>query len=135
VTEQELDAAQIGSHIEQMSGAGVPQHGQAERFRHAQSLAQIRKAMRAPLPPWADRRALLTRLGGIAGRHSFATILKSHGEDVQKVQELLSHANSNVTTNIYAQAVTDIKRKAQSEVGRLLLNPLERPTRTRSIRR
>ena len=46
------------------------------------------------------------QIGWHSCRHSFATILKSHGEDVKKVQELLRHANSSVTTNIYAQAVT-----------------------------
>jgi len=52
--------------------------------------------------------------------HSYATILKSHGEDVKTVQELLRHANSSVTMNLYAQAVTDIKRSAQSKVARLV---------------
>jgi hypothetical protein len=46
--------------------------------------------------------------------------LKSHGEDVKTVQELLRHGNSGVTMNLYAQAVTDIKRSAQSKVARLV---------------
>jgi hypothetical protein len=33
---------------------------------------------------------------------------------------LLRHANSSVTLNLYAQAVTDIKRNAQSKVARLV---------------
>lgn len=36
------------------------------------------------------------------------------------VQELLRYANSSVTLNLYAQAVTDIKRNAQSKVARLV---------------
>jgi integrase len=52
-------------------------------------------------------------------RHSFATILKSRGEDLKTVQELLRHANSGVTMNLYAHAVTDIKRSAQSKVARI----------------
>jgi integrase len=44
------------------------------------------------------------------------------GEDVKTVQELLRHANSSVTMNIYAQAVTDIKRNAQSKVARLVFD-------------
>jgi integrase len=59
------------------------------------------------------------KVGWHTFRHSFATILKSHGEDVKTVQELLRHANSSVTLNLYAQAVTDIKRNAQSKVARL----------------
>jgi integrase len=60
------------------------------------------------------------KVGWHTFRHSYATILKSHGEDVKTVQELLRHANSSVTMNLYAQAVTDIKRSAQSKVARLV---------------
>jgi integrase len=60
------------------------------------------------------------KVGWHTFRHSYATILKSHGEDVKTVQELMRHANSSVTMNIYAQAVTDIKRTAQSKVARLV---------------
>ena len=63
------------------------------------------------------------KVGWHTFRHSFATILKSHGEDVKTVQELLRHANSSVTMNLYAQAVTDIKRSAQSKVARLVFEP------------
>jgi len=60
------------------------------------------------------------KVGWHTFRHSYATILKAHGEDVKTVQELMRHANSTVTMNIYAQAVTDIKRTAQSKVARLV---------------
>lgn len=62
------------------------------------------------------------KVGWHTFRHSLATILKSHGEDVKTVQELLRHANSSVTMNLYAQAVTDIKRNAQSRVARLVFS-------------
>jgi hypothetical protein len=42
------------------------------------------------------------------------------------LQELLRHANSNVTKNLYAQAVTEIKRSAQSKVARLVFEPKKR---------
>lgn len=35
-----------------------------------------------------------------AFRHPYSTILKSHGEDVKTVQELMRHANSSVTLNL-----------------------------------
>lgn len=60
------------------------------------------------------------KVGWHTFRHSYATILKSHEEDVKTVQELMRHANSSVTLNLYAQAVTDIKRSAQSKVARLV---------------
>ncbi|HTU50750.1 MAG TPA: site-specific integrase [Acidobacteriaceae bacterium] len=68
------------------------------------------------------------KVGWHTFRHSFATILKSHGEDVKTVQELLRHANSSITLNLYAQAVTDTKRTAQSKIARLVFDsgkPLE----------
>lgn len=39
---------------------------------------------------------------------------------MKTVQKLVRHANSSVTLNLYAQAVTDIKRTAQSKVARLV---------------
>jgi site-specific recombinase XerD len=62
------------------------------------------------------------KVGWHTSRHSFATILKSHGEDVKTVQEFLRHANSSITVNLYAQAVTDIERSAQSKVATLVFN-------------
>ncbi|MBS1821281.1 MAG: tyrosine-type recombinase/integrase [Acidobacteria bacterium] len=64
-------------------------------------------------------------VGGHTFRHSFATILKSHGEDVKAVQELLRHANRSVTLNLHAQAATDIRRGAQSKVARLVFQSKE----------
>jgi integrase len=66
------------------------------------------------------------KVGWHTFRHSYATILKSHGEDVKTVQELLRHANSSITLNLYAQAVTDIKRSAQSKVARLVFQPTQK---------
>ncbi|WP_183787969.1 tyrosine-type recombinase/integrase [Tunturiibacter gelidoferens] len=34
-------------------------------------------------------------------RHSFGTLLKANGEDVKTVQELLRHANSRITLDVY----------------------------------
>jgi integrase len=47
-------------------------------------------------------------------RRTYATCLKANGEEVKAVQELLRHANSLVTMNLYAQAITQNKRDAQS---------------------
>ncbi|HUZ05620.1 MAG TPA: site-specific integrase, partial [Acidobacteriaceae bacterium] len=55
-------------------------------------------------------------------RRTYATLLKANGEDVKTVQELLRHANSLVTMNLYAQAITQTKREAQSRVMALLLD-------------
>ena len=55
-------------------------------------------------------------------RRTYATLLKANGEDVKAVQELLRHANSIVTMNLYAQAITQNKRDAQSRIATMLLD-------------
>ncbi len=75
---------------------------------------------RTYVKPALKEAKITSKVGWHTFRHSFATILKAHGEDVKTVQELMRHANSSVTLNLYAQAVTDIKRTAQSKVARLV---------------
>jgi len=43
-------------------------------------------------------------------RHTFSTLLKANGEDVKTVQELLRHASTRITLDVYTQAVTPAKR-------------------------
>ena len=54
-------------------------------------------------------------------RHSFGTLLKANGEDVKTVQELLRHANSKITLDVYTQAVNSHKRAAQSKVVQMIV--------------
>ncbi len=54
-------------------------------------------------------------------RHSFGTLLKANGEDVKTVQELLRHANSRITLDVYTQAVNSHKRAAQSNVVQMMV--------------
>jgi integrase len=49
-------------------------------------------------------------------RHTYSTLLHANGEDPKVVQELLRHSSIKVTMDIYTQAVTATKRKAQSRV-------------------
>lgn len=77
--------------------------------------------------------ALQAKVRGKVGWHTFrrtvATLLVENGNDIKVVQELLRHANSKITLDLYAQAVTSAKRKAQSEIVKML-RP-ERPKLTR----
>ena len=59
---------------------------------------------------------------GTLFRHSFGTLLKANGEDVKTVQELLRHANSRITLDVYTQAVNSNKRAAQSKVVRMMVS-------------
>jgi len=67
-------------------------------------------------------------------RHTYATLLKGNGEDVKVVQELMRHANISVTLNVYAQAITQTKRDAQSRVVSLLLDKNEEKPSTEAYR-
>ena len=49
-------------------------------------------------------------------RHTYSTLLKANGEDVKVVQELLRHASSRITMDVYTQAQMPAKRKAQQKV-------------------
>ncbi len=47
--------------------------------------------------------------------------LVANGEDIKTMQESLRHANSKLTLDLYAQAITPTKRKAQSKIVQMLL--------------
>ncbi len=81
------------------------------------------------LQPAVKAAGIKGNIGWHTFRRTYATLLKANGEDVKTVQELLRHANSVVTMNLYAQAVTDLKRKAQSRIVDMLLdNHDEKPS-------
>jgi integrase len=74
------------------------------------------------LQPAVKAAGIEGRIGWHTFRRTYATLLKANGEDVKTVQELLRHANILVTMNLYAQAITDVKRKAQSRLVSMLLD-------------
>jgi integrase len=75
---------------------------------------------RAHLAPAAKAAGIPGKIGWHTFRHTFATLLKAKGEDVKTVQELLRHATSAVTTNVYAEGVTELKRKAPHRIVRMV---------------
>ena len=48
-------------------------------------------------------------------RHSLATNLRSMGMDIKVAQELLRHANSRITLDLYTHAVLIDKREASNK--------------------
>ena len=54
-------------------------------------------------------------------RHTYSTLLRANGEDPKVVQELLRHSSIKVTMDVYTQAVTEAKRKAQSKVVKMIV--------------
>jgi len=74
-----------------------------------------------PDKPVARKAGITKNIGWHTFRHSFGTLLKANGEDIKTVQELLRHANSRITLDVYTQAVTSNKRAAQSKVVRMMV--------------
>jgi integrase len=54
-------------------------------------------------------------------RHSLASLLAEKGEGIKVVQELLRHAKSSTTQDLYQQADSDSKRNAQGHVKSLFV--------------
>ncbi|KAA6459121.1 site-specific integrase [Acidobacteria bacterium AB60] len=77
--------------------------------------------MKRYIKPAAKKVGIHKNIGWHTFRHSFGTILKANGEDVKTVQELLRHANSRITLDVYTQAVTSHKRAAQSKVVQMIV--------------
>jgi hypothetical protein len=86
------------------------------------------------LEPAAKEIGIVGHFGWHTFRHTYATLLKGNGEDVKVVQELMRHANISVTLNVYAQAITQTKRDAQSRVVSLLLDKNDEKPSTEAYR-
>jgi integrase len=84
-------------------------------------------------PYWPDallqkiiRRAALRaginkQIGWHTFRHTFSTLLIANGENVKVVQELMRHASSRCTVEVYSQARVPAKRQAQQRVVQVIL--------------
>jgi site-specific recombinase XerD len=66
--------------------------------------------------PAALRAGIRKVVGWHTFRHSYATLLIA-GENVKVVQDLMRHANSRSTLEIYSQARIEHKRKAQRRLA------------------
>jgi integrase len=71
--------------------------------------------------PAAEAAGIQKRIGWHTFRHSLATNLRWLGVDVKVAQELLRHANSRITMDIYTQAVSSEKALANGRATDLLL--------------
>ena len=81
--------------------------------------------LRCYVQPAAKRVGITKQIGWHSFRRTFATLLKGIGEDVKTVQELMRHANSRLTLDVYAQALTPAKRAAHLKVVEMIRPTLE----------
>jgi integrase len=72
------------------------------------------------IQPAAQRVGVPKHIAWHTFRHTYTTLLHANGEDVKVVQELLRHGSARITMDVYAQAVTPTKRKAQGKVVAML---------------
>ena len=71
--------------------------------------------------PAATALGITKRIGWHTFRRTYASLLKSSGADVKVVQDSLRHANARITMELYAQALTQDKRTAQTKVVQMML--------------
>ena len=53
-------------------------------------------------------------------RHTFATLMLKGGEHPKVVQEMMGHANINITLDTYSHVLPDMQDKAADRLGALL---------------
>lgn len=70
--------------------------------------------------PAAIRAKIIKRITWHTFRHTFSTMLIANGEDIKVVQELMRHGSARSTVEIYSQAITKVKRRAQNRILRMI---------------
>jgi integrase len=79
--------------------------------------------LRRHIRPALERLKVTKRIGWHSFRHGFSNLLRQNGVDVKTAQELLRHANSRITLDIYQQTVTEERRAAQALAFTSLMSP------------
>ncbi len=77
--------------------------------------------MQKVIRPAALNAGVHRRLGWHTFRHTYSTLLFANGENVKVVQELMRHASSQFTLQVYSQAQVVMKREAQKRLVEALL--------------
>jgi integrase len=81
--------------------------------------------LKCHVQPAAIRLGITKQIGWHSFRRTFATLLGG-SEDVKTMQGLMRHANSRLTLDLYAQALTPAKRAAHRRLVGLIEGPGER---------
>lgn len=97
-------------------------------LKNGEQPVQPEMILRLHVRPALERLKVEKRIGWHSFRHGLATLLRQQGVDIKTAQELLRHANSRITLDIYQQAVSEEKRVAQNRafvslIGGIALKP------------
>jgi integrase len=79
--------------------------------------------LRRHIRPALERLNVRKKIGWHSFRHGLSNLLRQNRVDVKVAQELLRHANSRITLDIYQQTVTAERRAAQTLVFEGLVGP------------
>lgn len=80
----------------------------------------LSKVMSYRIQPVAKRLGIAKQIGWHTFRRTYTSLLHANGEDLKVVQELLRHGSARITMDVYAQAMTPAKRRAQGKVVAML---------------
>ena len=69
----------------------------------------------------AVRAGIKKRIGWHTFRHTYSSTLIANGENVKVVQELMRHASSRFTLEVYTRAKAKAKREAQQRIVEMIL--------------
>lgn len=86
----------------------------------------LAKIMQYHIQPLVKRLGITKQVSWHTFRHTFTSLLTANKEDVKVVQELLRHASSKITMDVYAQAEMKEKRSAQLRIVKKLRAPVPR---------
>jgi integrase len=90
-------------------------------FKNGSQPLQPDMILRRHIRPALKQIGVTKRIGFHSFRHGLAVMLRQQGVDLKTAQELLRHANSRITLEVYQQAVGAEKRVAQGLAVRGLL--------------
>jgi len=77
--------------------------------------------MQKMIKPAAQRAGIRKNVNWHTLRHSYSSLLIANGENVKVVQELMRHASSHFTLDVYTQARMMAKQQAQRRLAEMVL--------------
>lgn len=89
---------------------------EALRWMDANRIGLTALLLRKVIRPAAVRAEIAAHIGWHTFRRSLATLLQSNAESVNVTQDMMRHATSRMTMDVYAQSIPADRRAAQKTV-------------------